>query len=73
MLHSILGENFTKLLQILSKQGKLQIEIIFTNDYYVCFLGENSHLLRRKVAVKSEFHASKVGFSLALKLPNIKH
>ena len=33
-----------------------------TNCHYVCFLGENSHLLRRKVAVKSEFHAYKVGF-----------
>ena len=45
----------------------------FTNNYYVCFLGENSHLSGRKVAVKSEFHAYKVRVSLAPKLPNIKH
>ena len=45
----------------------------FTNGCRLCFLGENSHLSGRKVAVKSEFHAYKVGVSLALKLPNIKH
>jgi len=45
----------------------------FTNRCRVCFLGENSYLSGRKVAVKSEFHACKVGVSLALKLPNIKH
>ena len=45
----------------------------FTSSYPICFLGENSHLSGRKVAVKSEFHACKVRVSLALKSPNIKH
>ena len=45
----------------------------FTRSCPVCFLGENSHLSGRKVAVKSEFHACKVRVSVALKLPSIKH